>query len=163
MSENDETTTPPAGETAQVATPPAPTGAADQGTDSGGSGLDTEALQKALAETRAEAARNRVRAREAEAKAAEAKSAEEFNAVNSRVAELEADLSRERLARQYGLPDQLATRIAGTTPEEMEADAKSLSALVRSPGVGRGGLTPSAGGTPLSPSELAKRIPRGRS
>lgn len=135
-------------------------GADDQGTTN--PGLDVEALRKELSDARAEAAKYRIRAREAAEKAETLKSLDEFNAVSARVSELETDLACERLARKYGLPDQLANRITGSTEEEREADAKALSALVRTPAVGRGGLDPSATPTTLNPAELAKRIPRGR-
>lgn len=41
-----------------------------------------------------------------------------------------AALSRERVARRYNLPDELAERLKGSTEDEMAADAEALSKLL---------------------------------
>ncbi|MFF1792656.1 hypothetical protein ACFVXQ_00185 [Kitasatospora sp. NPDC058263] len=48
----------------------------------------------------------------------------------TKIAAAEAQLTRERLARQYGLPDALVGRITGADPAAMENDAKTLAALL---------------------------------
>lgn len=62
------------------------------------------------------------------------KSAEGFNA---QIAELQAKVRTHEtnsvklgLANKYGLPAELADRISGETPEEMEADAEKLKAYI---------------------------------
>ena len=118
-----------------------------------------------LANVRKEAARYRVAARELREALEKAKSPEEYEAASARVAELETELHRERLARAYGLPEGLASRITGTTDEEREADARQLAELFNSRTIprGRGGLNPSQKpADPSDPAALARLIPRGR-
>ncbi|MEV3856059.1 hypothetical protein AB0J38_17260 [Streptomyces sp. NPDC050095] len=118
-----------------------------------------------LASVRKEAAKYRVAAKELRESLARAKSPEEFDAAAARVAELESDLHRERLARKYQLPDAWAGRITGDTDEAREADAKELADVfhTRSVPIGRGGLDPSERPTtPKDPAALAGLIPRRR-
>ncbi|MGY4952113.1 hypothetical protein [Streptomyces nigrescens] len=117
-----------------------------------------------LAGVRKEAAKYRVAAKELRESLAKAKSPEDFAAATARVAELETDLHRERLARTYRLPDVLAARVTGETEEAREADAKALAEAfhTRSVGLGRGGLDPSEKTTPKDPAALAGLIPRRR-
>ncbi|MGA4948606.1 hypothetical protein [Streptomyces lydicamycinicus] len=117
-----------------------------------------------LAGVRKEAAKYRVAAKELREALAQAKSPEDFAAATARVAELETDLHRERLARKYRLPDVLAARVTGETEEAREADAKGLADAfhTRAVGLGRGGLDPSEKTTPKDPAALAGLIPRRR-
>lgn len=81
-----------------------------------------------------------------------------------KAAQLEA--ARERTGRKYGLPDALVSRLAGESPEELEADAKELQALVAPQGAptpppapqppARGGLDPNEERT--DPAETAAAI-----
>lgn len=110
-----------------------------------------EVLRKELTEARAEAANYRVKLREAEAKLSQAKTVEEFEAA---VAELKAQndaLERQILlnevAAKYELPPALAKRLTGSTPEELEADAKELQKHIApsAPESLSGGLSPDDG------------------
>ena len=130
-------------------------GASDRGAD-----VDVEALRGMLAEARKEAAKYRVRAREAEEKIASAVEAE-----RRRAQELEVELSKARLGAEFQLPTDIAARIQGDTQEEREQDAKRLADLIRKAAaseirVGRGGVDPSAEATPTDPAALASRIRR---
>ncbi|MGP4083349.1 hypothetical protein [Streptomyces sp. KR55] len=105
--------------------------------------------RKELAKVRNEAAGYRTRLRDAETKLSVAKSPEEFEAALADVKAKNADLERSILvstvARRFDLPEALAGRLHGKTPEELEADAKALQALVTqgSPATLGGGLDPS--------------------
>lgn len=144
----------------------------DTGTDVQGSGSeetpDSEEIDadKLLAERnslRKEAAKYRVKYREASDALAAAKTPAEFEAVQTRMTELETELSRERLARKYNLPEAIASRIAGDDDESREEDAKSLASLFNKPsGIGSGGLDPTKGKTTTDPAALMKNIPRAR-
>lgn len=130
-------------------------GASDRGAD-----VDVEALRGMLAEARKEAAKYRVRAREAEEKVTSAVEAE-----RRRAQELEVELSKVRLGAEFQLPTDIAARIQGDTQEEREQDAKRLADLIRKAAaseirVGRGGVDPSAEATPTDPAALASRIRR---
>ncbi len=143
-------------------------GATDRGTGSGEE-LDSATLRKLLSEAREEAASNRVKAREVAQALSEREnyvSPDEHSKVASRVADLEAELSRVRLAQKYSLPETIASRITGTTDEERESDAKSLAEELSTLGrsavrVGKGGLDPTAKAD-SDPSDIVKRIPRSR-
>jgi hypothetical protein len=69
---------------------------------------------------------------------------ERIAALRKHVAELEGELHRERLARAYQLPDDVAARITGGTAEERQTDAKKLADVFhrRRVPLGRGGLDP---------------------
>ncbi|MCS0601107.1 hypothetical protein NX794_07660 [Streptomyces sp. LP11] len=121
-----------------------------------------EVLRKELTDARAEAANYRVKLREAETKLSSAKTVEEFEAA---VAELKAQndaLERQILlnnvAAKYELPPALAKRLAGSSPEELEADAKELQKLVVPPAPESlgGGLTPSDGDEDFDPVKAAR-------
>ena len=169
----DENTTTPA-EQAEETAPEAATETADAGATvrgtGGGSELDAETLRKLLKEAREEAAAYRVKAREATEKLAGFEgfvSPDEFSAAQARAAELEAELSKTRLAAKYDLPPNIAARISGSNDEEREADAKLLSEELETLGrsqvrVGRGGMEPSVEPTPMDPASLAARISRSR-
>lgn len=143
------------------------TGATDQGsgessdTPTEATDVDVDALRTEIASLRKESAKYRTRAKEAREALDAAKTPEEFDAVSSRMAELETELSKERLARKYNLPDALASRISGDDDEARDADAKALAELFRKPaGVGSGGLDPAKQSLPTDPRELARLVPR---
>jgi hypothetical protein len=125
---------------------------------------DPVKLREELKSARAEAAKYRVKARETAEALKAAKTPEEYQAVADKVAELETDLHRERLARKYTLPPVLAARISGADDDAREADAKALAEAFHGKGgaVGKGGLDPSAKPAPTDPAELAGLVPRGR-
>ncbi|MFE0104141.1 hypothetical protein [Streptomyces sp. NPDC059009] len=124
--------------------------------------------RKELAKVRGEAAGYRTRLRDAETKLSEAKSPEEFEAalteVKAKNAELEHSLVVASVARRFDLPEELAGRLRGTTPEELEADAKSLQSLLapKAPPALGGGLDPSEGDDDgeMDPRKLARRTRR---
>lgn len=86
-----------------------------------------EKIRKANSE--AKALRERAKAAEDATATAEQK-AKDLEAQAARVSDLEAQLTRERVARKLGLPDALVDRLRGTTEVEVLADAESLVALV---------------------------------
>lgn len=57
-----------------------------------------------------------------------------IKAAADKLAATESQLTRERLGRQYGLPDALVSRIQGADEAAMEADAKVLAELAPAPG-----------------------------
>lgn len=123
-----------------------------------------EWARKKLTSANAEAANYRVRLREAEGRLDGAKTAEEYEQavadIKARNAELEQQLSRERIARKYSLPDDLAARLHGATAEELEADAKALQkyTVAPEPVVLSGGLNPGDDSdTETDPRALARR------
>lgn len=77
---------------------------------------------------------------DAQAKAQAEKDLSEAQKLAKRLAEVEAELSATKrrelqtaVAKRHGLPDVLATRLQGETPEELEADAKALAATLPKP------------------------------
>ncbi|MFE5971397.1 hypothetical protein ACFQ64_04450 [Streptomyces sp. NPDC056460] len=123
--------------------------------------------RKELAKIRGEAAGYRTRLRDAETKLSGAKTSEEFEAaladVKAKNAELEHSLVVATVARKFDLPEALAGRLRGATPEELEADAKALQALLAPeipPSLG-GGLNPSdEDDGEMDPRKLARRTRR---
>ncbi|KOG26814.1 hypothetical protein [Streptomyces viridochromogenes] len=123
--------------------------------------------RKELAKVRGEAAGYRTRLRDAETKLSEAKTPEEVEAaladVKSKNAELERSLLVATVARKYDLPAELAGRLQGGTPEELDTDAKALQALLTPaapPSLG-GGLNPSdEDDGEMDPRKLARRSRR---
>jgi len=96
-------------------------------------------MEAALKKANAEAAKYRKAAEavEAERKAKEEAELTETEKLRKRAAELEAELkSAQRstmqrdAAAKHNLPAELATRLKGETPEELEADAKALAELL---------------------------------
>ncbi|MFE0771974.1 hypothetical protein [Streptomyces sp. NPDC058861] len=124
--------------------------------------------RKELAKVRGEAAGYRTRLRNAETALSEAKSPEQFEAALAEVKQQNAALERSlvvaSVARKYDLPEALAGRLHGATPEELEADAKALQALVvpAAPLALGGGLTPSddEDDGEMDPRKLARRTRR---
>ncbi|MCX5237230.1 hypothetical protein OG824_18690 [Streptomyces prunicolor] len=123
--------------------------------------------RKELAKVRNEAAGYRTRLRDAETKLSDAKSPEEFEAalaeVKTKNAELERSVLVTTVARKFDLPKELAGRLRGATPEELEADAKALQVLLAPaapPSLG-GGLDPSdEDDGDMDPRKLARRTRR---
>lgn len=117
-----------------------------------------------------EAASYRTQLREAQAMLAKAKSPEEFEAAvaefNERLAETELNAAKATAALKYNLPDTLVARLQGSTPEELEADAKALSELVQTAPKNerlRGGLNPAGNTEPekYDPKKLASEVSKG--
>lgn len=159
MSENTEETTENTESSTESTENETNTGVADQGASE-----DLDTLRSQLKEARSEAAKYRVSARETREALERAKTPEEFEAVSTRVSQLEADLSKARLAAKYNLPEALANRIAGDTDEAREEDAKSLAAFAAPrEEIGKGGLNPNEKNSgKLDPKSLAAQISRGR-
>jgi hypothetical protein len=123
--------------------------------------VDWSKVQEKLRKTNAEARALRERAKVAEeqAKAAEDKAAS-VDAISRERDELQAQLLRERVARQVGLPDALVDRLRGSTAEEVAADAETLVALIapkaKQPGRPVEALTPGSGIDTAGPSQLTR-------
>ncbi|MFB9573505.1 hypothetical protein [Streptomyces yanii] len=78
-------------------------------------------------------------------------------------AELERFVLVATVARKFDLPEELAGRLRGSTPKELEADAKALQAFVTpaAPLNLGGGLTPSdEDDGEMDPRKLARRSRR---
>lgn len=122
-----------------------------------------------LTNVRQEAGKYRQMAREAKAALEAAKTPEEVEKVTadltSKVAELEHEILRRDVATDVGLPKALAARLNGSTKEELEADAKSLLALVSTPQEPErlgGGLDPSDTSDDFDPVAAARKARRNR-
>lgn len=122
-----------------------------------------EWARKRITRANAEAANYRTRLREAETRLEGAKTSQEYEAavadIKARNMELEQQLIRERVARKYHLPDDLATRLRGATTEELEADAKALQkyAAPAEPVVLSGGLNPADDSDTFDPVKEARK------
>lgn len=160
----EQPTTGPDDTTGQTATPSADNA---DGQQPSADGQSDDALpdwaRKRLTRANAEAANYRTRLREAETRLEGAKTAEEYEQavadIKTRNGELEQQLARERVARKYNLPDDLAGRLQGATAEELEADAKALQkyAAPAEPVVLSGGLDPADGADGFDPVKEARR------
>lgn len=99
--------------------------------ESGKDTLDLDGAKAALAKVRKSEAAMRVRLREAETKLADAKTPEEVEALRKEIAETNATEAQalvvENVALKFGLPDDLAAALKGSTREELEAHAKVLA------------------------------------
>ncbi|AWN07453.1 head scaffold protein [Streptomyces phage phiScoe23] len=122
--------------------------------------------KKELTKTRGEAANYRVKLREAEGALKNAKTVEEFEAAraefSNKIVELETALMKEKVARKYELPDELAARLQGADEASLEADAKALQKFV-TPAVPEslgGGLTPDDGEDDFDPVKAAQAARR---
>ena len=136
-----------------------------------GSDLSLEQALDALKQTRTEAKNYRLRLRDAEARLAEARTPEQIQALvdemRSERENAERALMVENVALKFNLPEALASRLQGSTREEMEADAKALAALIPVEQDDAdnydGGLTPGRrDDLPDDPAALARRVNRGR-
>lgn len=128
-----------------------PQAGADGKPEDGGdlSQADIASLRDELKRTRREAAQYRTRAKELEEKEKQAEEASlsELEKTKKRAAELEAQLAavqteawRQAAAVKAKLPPELANRIQGKTPEDMEADAAELAKLLPPPAVKTPGI-----------------------
>ncbi|QAY17691.1 scaffolding protein [Streptomyces phage Asten] len=124
--------------------------------------------KKELTKTRGEAANYRVKLREAEGALKNAKTVEEYEAataqLSDKIAELETQLIREKVARKFELPDELAARLQGADEAALEADAKALQKFV-TPAVPEslgGGLTPDDGEDDFDPVKAVANYRRSR-
>lgn len=157
----------PSTETEQtIETPPAGTGPEGEQKPAEES-VPADVLRQKLTDANAEAANYRVKLRETEAKFANAKTPEEFEAavteLKAQNAALERSILLNTVAAKHELPPALAKRLAGATPEELEADAKELAKLiVAAPESLGGGLTPDDGTDDFDPVK-ASRAARRRS
>ncbi|MEX1655522.1 hypothetical protein ABZ960_20435 [Streptomyces pseudovenezuelae] len=121
-----------------------------------------EVLRKKLTESNAEAANYRTKLRETEAKLSSAKTLEEFEAATSelrgQIETLERQILLKDVAAKYELPAALAKRLTGSTPAELEADAKELQKLVApaAPESLSGGLNPDNGADDFDPVKAAR-------
>lgn len=135
------------------------TGAKDEGTEEVSESVEEKLarVEAELAETRNEAAKRRTQLREAQEALANAKTAEDVARITeefeSKIKQYELDLAKERVARQFGLPDALAARLQGTSEEELKADAEALKEFAtpkvenpRTPGTPGGGRNPGGAG-----------------
>lgn len=104
----------------------------------------------------------RVAAKELRESLATAKSTEEYQVVSARVAELETELHRERLARKHQLSEAVAARVPVDTEVAREVDAKALAEAfhTRTVPFGRGGLDSAEKPTPEGPAALAALVRR---
>lgn len=151
--------TPPAEKPDEPETPETPEGEGETEDDE-----LPEWARKKLTKANAEAANYRTRLREVEKKLEGAKTPEEFeqtvNEIKAQNAKLEEELLKERVARRFSLPDDLARRLVGKTEEELAADAKALQKYaVNPPATGdlRGGLDPSDEDEVFDPVKEARR------
>ncbi|AXQ61066.1 scaffolding protein [Streptomyces phage Hank144] len=99
--------------------------------------VPADVLRKQLTSANAEAANYRTKLRETEAKLSSAKTVEEFESATAelrgQIESLERTILLNNVAQKYELPEALAKRLTGSTPEELEADAKELQKLVAPP------------------------------
>lgn len=128
--------------------------------------LSADDLRKELEKARREAASYRVKLREAEPLVAKAKELEEANKTEAqkladahKSAEERATVAEARLARldaclKAGLDVKFANRLQGSTPEELEADAKEFAAVVTVPAAS--GTTPDPGRRPRARLDSAR-------
>ncbi len=138
-----------------------------------------EAVQALIRDLRRENAANRTKARDAEAKAkadAEAKlkeqgefktlaetAARERDTLKAELDALKLNEAKRAIAKEIGLPDALALRITGSTPEELKADAKAMLEALPKPvppstdATNRGGAKPKQFASEAEKREFAAR------
>lgn len=166
MPEQNDDTQNPEGQTPEGQTPEGdkPEGQTPEGDKPAEDELP-EWARKELTKARGDAASYRTRLREAEAKLAEAKTPEDIEAAVADLKAANADLERQIVVRdvaaKHNLPPALAKRLTGSTPEELEADAKELAKLVApaptTPSSPAGGLNPGDNDdSPSDPRTLAR-------
>ncbi|WP_327358092.1 hypothetical protein [Streptomyces sp. NBC_01304] len=80
----------------------------------------------------------------------------------ARVKAAEVALERERVARRFSLPDELAGFLRGETAEDLAAEAETLSRFAPANGgvLGAGGLDPTDGAKGGFASKIAARVQR---
>jgi hypothetical protein len=130
--------------------------------------VPSEVLRKKLTDANAEAANYRTKLRETEAKLSSAKTVEEFEAATAelkgQIETLERTILLNNVAAKYELPEVLAKRLNGATPEELEADAKELQKLIApaAPESLGGGLNPEDDTDDFDPVKAAQAARRSR-
>lgn len=129
-----------------------------------------EWARKELTKVRNEAAGYRTRLRDAEDKLKDAKTPEQFESAVAEIkasnAALERSLLVTKVAAKYELPEGLAARLQGDDEAAIEADAKSLAALVTTPKSTpeslSGGLTPGESDEEFDPVAAAHEAKKRR-
>lgn len=115
---------------------------------------DVEALKDKIRRTNAEAMNLRSRLRETEDKLSKAQTPEDYEDVKSELANTRRQLLVRDIADEVGIPASFASRLAGSTEEELRADAEAIKAdlkeLASSQRAGRTPQTPTGG---LDPSD----------
>jgi len=107
-----------------------------------------EWARERISKANREAASYRTQLREAQDALSKAKTPEDFQTIQDQLAETQHKLIVTSIAHEFGIPDALASRLQGTTEEEIRADAEALKSLVapkpagRTPGTPSGGLDP---------------------
>lgn len=84
--------------------------------------------------------------------------------LEARALAAETALERERAARKHGLPDDLVGFLRGTTADELDAEAATLSkyAARSDSSLGTGGLDPTGDGLPNIGALVERTIQQGR-
>lgn len=163
-------------EQAEVPNPADPVTGSEDSSDETNRTFDAEYVSR----LRAEAAKYRTAARDAQAKAKKfdeieasnkteiQKSQEAAEAARNELEKVRSDLLRSQIANAKKLPSALAERLRGSTAEEMEADADALLAELEKRYVNRGGAAPEVTGAgvtgkapdyaSMSPKELVKMV-----
>jgi hypothetical protein len=130
--------------------------------------VPADVLRKKLTDANAEAANYRTKLRETEAKLSSAKTVEEFESATAdlkgQIEALERSILLTNVAQKYELPEALAKRLTGATPEELEADAKELQKLIApsAPESLGGGLNPEDDADDFDPVKAAQAARRSR-
>jgi signal recognition particle GTPase len=128
--------------------------------------VPADVLRKKLTDANAEAANYRTKLRETEAKLSSAKTVEEFESATAelkgQIETLERQILLRDVAAEFDLPETLAKRLTGTTPEELKADAKELQKLVApsQPESLAGGLNPEDNNEDFDPVKAAQAARR---
>jgi hypothetical protein len=126
-----------------------------------------EWAQRELSRARSEAGKYRTERNELREKLKDAKTPEDIEAATKEYVEkveaLELQLTRERIARQFNLPDELAERLRGANEEELKADAQALQKFARPVSARgtddpKGGLDPSTEPERFDASKAAEKI-----
>lgn len=146
-----------------------PEGESEENDDEDGNDW-SESARAEITKVRNEAARYRTRLREVEEKFKDAKTPEEFEAAVNEQTErnraLESELLRERIARKFDLPDDLAEVLKGDDEKSLTEHAKKLqkyAGTISGDGDVRGGLDPNDDDDePSDPAALARTFGRGR-
>ncbi len=130
---------------------------------------DYAKLQSALKAANKEAADRRKKLDAFEKAEADRKSAEmtDLQKAQAEADKLKSELTaarREAIAARHGLPPELAARVVGDTPEDMDADAAKLAALITKPAQQPAAQSQSSPAAPaatpaLSPDVIAKMTP----
>lgn len=175
MPDNDQITEP----TNEPATEPA-NEPAESKEPEGGEQPEPKTFDEAyVKQLREESASYRTKLREAEDRLKEAKTPEEVEAIRQEMAKEREDADKkaaeeahqlmvENVALTYKLPPKLAKKLAGSTREELEADAKELAEFAPKADDDEdvdleGGLTPrNRDSDPDDPRELAQKYGRRR-